>query len=151
MQFLDSYFPLVVCVSGQSFDAGEVRQMADGFESYFARAERYAVLFVPGAHASMPGPQERKLISTWADHPRTLELSRRFCVGTAVLVENALVRAALTALMAFRDSASKVESVATVDKGIEYCLGRIREAGLELAKPPDLIRYDMSRLVEKAR
>jgi hypothetical protein len=151
MRFLDSCFPLLVCVSGVRFDATEVRDLADGFETYFERAERYALLFVPGAGAELPGAQERKLISTWADHPRTLELSRRFCVGTAVLVENVLARAALTALMAFRDGASKAESVATIDKGLDYCLGRIKDAGLQLAKPADLVRYELSRLVPQAR
>jgi hypothetical protein len=151
MRFLDGFFPLVVCVVGQRLDAKEVREMSDGFESYFERGERYAVLIVPGAETAMPGAAERKLITTWADHPRTMEMSRRLCVGTVVLVENILVRAALTALMAFRDHASRVESVATIDKGIEYCLGRIKEAGLQLDKPPDLVRYELSRLVEQAR
>ena len=151
MQFLDGYFPLVVCISGQRFDLEEIRAMSTGFESYFERGERYAVLIVPGADLAMPGAQERKLITSWADHPRTLEASRRLCVGTAVLVENVLVRAALTALMAFRDHASRVESVATIERGIEWCLGRMREAGLEIGKPPDLIRYELNRLVEKAR
>lgn len=148
---MDGYFPLVVLVSGQRFDAEEVRIMSSGFESYFERGERYAVLIVPGADAVMPGAHERKLITTWADHPRTLEASRRLCVGTAVLVENVLVRAALTALMAFRDHASRVESVPTVERGVDWCLGRLRDAGLDLGKPPDLIRYELNRVVEKAR
>ena len=151
MRFLVSCFPLIVCISGQRFDTKEVREMADGFESYFDRGERYAVLFVPSLGSELPGPQERKLISAWADHPRTLELSRRFCVGTAVLVENVLVRAALAALMAFRGSASKVESVPTVDKGLEYCIRRIKDAGLQLNKPPDLVRFELRRLVDQAR
>jgi hypothetical protein len=41
MRFLDGCFPLLVCVSGVRFDAREMRDLADGFESYFGRAERY--------------------------------------------------------------------------------------------------------------
>lgn len=151
MQFLDGFFPLVICVTGQRFDADEVRKMADGFEAYFQRGQRYVVLIVPGAGVSMPGAEERKLIQTWADHPRTMEMSRRLCIGTVVLVENVLVRAALTTLMAFRDHASKVESVATLEKGIDFCLARIKEVGLGLDKPADLVRYELSRLVEQMR
>ena len=151
MRFLDGFFPVLVCISGQRFDAKEVREMSDGFESYFVRGQRYAVLFVPGTGLSMPGAEERKLISAWADHPRTLELSRRLCVGTAVVVENVLVRAALTTLMAFRDHASKVESVATIERGIDYCVGRLRDAGIPLDKPAELVRYELTRLIEQAR
>lgn len=151
MQFLDSFLPVLVCISGQRFDAKELREMSEGFEAHFERGQRYAVLIVPGKGLSMPGAEERKLIQAWADHPRTLEMSKRLCVGTAVLVENVLVRAALTTLMAFRDHASRVESVASIERGIEYCVARLRDAGIPLEKPADLVRYELTRLIEQAR
>ena len=124
--------------------------MTAGFDHYFERGERYAVLFIPARGARVPGPRERELIAAWANHPRVLDFAKRLCVGTAVVIENLLLRAALSAIIAVRKSTSNVEPVPTPAKGLDYCLRCIKAEGLPLSKPPDLLRYELLQQVEAA-
>jgi hypothetical protein len=147
VRFIDDCFPLIVTISAPVFDAAEVRAMADGFEPYFARGEQYAVLSAQSRNAPVPGARERKMIAEWANHPRTLDFSRRLCVGSAVVVGNPLTRATLSIIMSIWKPASPFQPVSTVEKGLDYCLGRIHAEGLKVSKPIELIRYEILREV----
>jgi hypothetical protein len=114
VRFFDGSFPLVVTVTDKNFDASEVRLMAEGFERYFERGERYAVLAVAPRNVPAPGPLERTLIGEWANHPRVRDFSRRLCVGTATVLGSPLTRVAFSVIMAFGKPPSPVEAVATV-------------------------------------
>jgi hypothetical protein len=146
--FIDDAFPLIITVSGPVFDADEVRAMADGFERYFARGERYAVLSASPRSAATPGQRERKLIADWAGHPRIRDFSKRLCVGTATVAQNPITRAALTVIMALWKQAAPVEIVPGVAAGLDYCLRRLREENVAMSKPFDLVRYEMLRRLE---
>ena len=148
MLFIDDAFPLIITVSGPVFDADEVRALADGFERYFARGERYAVLSASPRNAAAPAQRERKLIADWAGHPRVRDFSKRLCVGSATVAQNAITRAALTVIMALWKPAAPFEIVSGVAPGLDYCLRRIREENLSMSKPSDLVRYEMLRRLE---
>jgi hypothetical protein len=142
VRFFVDNFPLIVSVSGANFDVSEVRAMIDGYEPYLAGTKRYAVLVVPTPGAPAPGHAERKLIGEWTSHPRVREAIKRLCVGNATVVPNVVTRAALTVLWALGKPPCPSEAVPTVALGLDFCLGRMREEGLEFAKPPDLVRYE---------
>ena len=140
LRFIDDAFPLIITVSAPVFDADEVRAMADGFERYFGRGERYAVLLTSPRNAPAPGPRERKLIIDWANHPRVRDYSKRLCIGSATVLPNALARAAMTVIMAVWKPPLPVELVPTAEQGLDYCLKRIREEHLPMAETVDFVR-----------
>lgn len=150
MLFFPEFFPLVVVVSGPRIDAVELRSMGDGFETVFARQSRYAVLFVPSPGMALPGPQERQDLSTWANHPRVVDYTKRFCVGTAVVVHNPLFRVALSAITAFRPIHARVAPVPSVESGIEHCLGCLDSEHVPLGRPAGLLQYEVLQRVNAA-
>ena len=150
LRFVDDAFPLIIAISDPVYGAEEVRAMAEGFERYFLRGERYAVLSVSPRNAPMPGQRERELIAKWANHPRVRDFSKRLCVGSATVAANPLARATLTVILAVFKPAAPHEVVSTPEKGLDYCLKRIQEEGLPLTKPLDLMRYEMRALLADA-
>lgn len=150
MRFIDDCFPLLITIAAPNFDAAEVKSMADGFERYFARGERYAVLTASPRNAPAPGQRERRMIAEWANHPRVRDYSKRLCVGSATVTPNPLARAALSVIMAFWKPPTPLEIAPTVEKGLDYCLRRIQEERLPMSKPNELVRYEMLRLLKDA-
>lgn len=147
MRFFVEGLPLIVTVSGPVWDAAEVRALTDGFEPYFQRSERYSVLSVPTPKAPAPGHAERKLLGAWTSHPRVREAIKRLCVGSATVVPSTLERAALSVIWALGKPPCPSEAVATLERGLDFCLERMREEGLRLPKPADLVRYETLRTV----
>ncbi|HEY3495747.1 MAG TPA: hypothetical protein VGK73_13710 [Polyangiaceae bacterium] len=149
MRFLVDGFPLIVTVSAPIWDAAEVRALVDGFEPYFQGNQRYAVLSVSSPNAPAPGHAERKLIGAWTGHPRVRDAIKRLCVGAATVVPSALERAALQIIWALGKPPCPSEAVPTIERGLDYCLARIRDEGLPMPKPPDLVRYETLRTLSK--
>jgi hypothetical protein len=150
VRFIDECFPLIITISAPNFDANEVKSMADGFERYFARGERYAVLSATPRNAPAPDQRERRMIAEWANHPRVRDYSKRLCVGSATVTPNPLARAALSVIMAFWKPPAPFEISPTLEKGLDYCLRRIQEERLSMSKPQDLVRYEMLKLLHDA-
>ena len=122
--------------------------MADGFERYFARGERYAVLSTSPRNAKVPAHAERKMIGEWANHPRVRDFSKRLCIGSAAVVHNALSRAALSIITAIWKPPLPLEIVPTFERGLDYCLQRIREERLPVPRSLDLVRNEMLALLK---
>jgi hypothetical protein len=150
LRFIDDAFPLLVTISAPVFDEAEVRSMADGFEAYFARGERYAVITANSRGATVPGPMERRAIADWANHPRVRDFSKRLCVGAATIVDGTMARATLSVIMAIWKPGMPLEVVSGPERALDYCLQRLREEGMALRKPQDLIRYEMLALLKNA-
>jgi hypothetical protein len=150
LRFIDDAFPLLVAVSAPVFDEAEVRSMADGFERYFARGERYALINASSRGAPVPAPKERRAIADWANHPRVRDFSKRLCVGAATIVESTMARATLSVIMAIWKPAMPHEVSPGLEPALDYCLQRLREERMTLSKPPDLIRYEMLALLKNA-
>jgi hypothetical protein len=148
VHFIDDAFPLIVTISAANFDEAEVRSMANGFERYFGRGERYTVLTVPGRGSTVPGQRERTLIAAWADQPRVRDFSRRLCVGSATVVMSPLARAAFSVITTIWRPPSPVEVVPSVERGLDYCLSRIHGERLKTTRPPEVVRGEVLRLIE---
>jgi hypothetical protein len=148
--FIEDCFPLLVTVSAPTFDETELRSMTEGFERCFARGEKYALVSVRPSNVAMPGPNERRRIAAWANHPRVQESMRRLCVGTAVVVQSPLLRAGLSVFTAIFNPAVRIEPVASSQKGIDYCITQLLKQGVRLQKPGDLVRFEAVRAIEAA-
>jgi hypothetical protein len=148
LRFIDDCFPLIATISASQFDEAEIRSMADGFERYFARGERYALISVSPRNAPAPGPQERRRIAEWANHPRVRDFSKRLCVGSATVITNPVARAALTVITALWKPASPLQACPSISSGLDYCLRRIQEERLVLPAPADLVRYQLQKVLE---
>jgi hypothetical protein len=109
VQFIDEAFPLIVRITAPTFDDAEVQSMANGFERYFGRGERYAVLTVLARGSAVPGQRERAMIAKWADQPRVRDFSKRLCVGSAAVVSSVLARAAFSVITAIWRPPTPVE------------------------------------------
>lgn len=149
MRFLVEGFPLIVTVSAPVWDAAEVRALIDGFEPYLQGRERYSVLSVATPHAPAPGHAERKSITAWTSHPRVRDAIKRLCVGAATVVPSPLERAALSIIWALGKPPCPSSAVSSIERGLDFCFERMRDEGLALPKPADLIRYETARTLRE--
>jgi len=131
LPIFDDTFPLLVAVGPQRFDVESVREMAASYEPYFERNQRYVVLNVTPRGAAVPDANGRKLVIDWVNSPRVKDCSARLCLGTATVVEGALSRGALTAMLWFWTPPSPLKPVATINEGLDYCFDRLRSEHLQ--------------------
>ena len=143
VRFVDDAFPLLISVSAPVFNDAEVRSMIEGFERYFQRGERYAVLSVNTRGAPPPAQQQRRMIADWANQARVKALTKKLCIGTATVAENAIMRASLSIVMAFWKAPSPLKVVPSFEAGLDYCLKRIEEQRLALPRSPEVVRREM--------
>ncbi len=140
MLFIEDAFPLLVIVGARRFDEAETRSMADGFQRYFVRGQRYAVLSASPRDAELPGATARKMVTDWLRRDDVQKSTRALCVGAASVNENAVTRGALTALMWVWTPPMPVRPVRSIDEGLDYCLSRLEAAALALPRPADEVR-----------
>jgi hypothetical protein len=148
VRFFDACFPLIVTVSSPVFDDAELRAVAEGFDRYFKRGERYALIWSAPRGAPPPGQQHRRGIADWANRPLVRDATRRLCVGTATVTQSQLMRASLSIVMAFWKPASPFKIVSSLETGLDYCLRRILDERLPMAKSPELAKREMLELLK---
>lgn len=124
--------------------------MIDGFDRYFARGERYALVWAPAKSLALPGLRERQRIGEWIRHPRVADFTKRLCVGTAAVVPNAIARGSLSAVLLIGKPPVPLRPVASVADGLDFALERLHAAGLRLPKPADLLRFELLRELKEA-
>jgi hypothetical protein len=147
IRFVEDYWPLLLSVGPRVWDERTVADMAAGYERYFERGERYALISGSPRESSI-GARERKLITDWTNLPRVRERSGALCVGSATIVRNALSRGALTAILWIWKPASPHLAAATSDEAIDYCLGQLSSAGVRLNGAPESIRRGAQRVLD---
>lgn len=145
MKFLDAGFPLLVCVSPAKFSDQEMQVIKDGFERYFARGEKYAMLWTLAKGHQNPGWSERKRVGEWVGHPRVMDFSKRLCVCAAAVVPSAIERGALAGIMLFGRPPIPFRAFPTAEQGLDFCLDGLVNAGVPLPKPVDMLRYETLR------
>jgi len=147
VRFYDAAFPLIVAVSGADFGDDEQRAMEEGFEGYFARGERYALLWTQPKQGRMPGLRERSRIGAWLAHPRVRDFTKRLCVGAAAVVPSAIMRGALSAIMVVAKPPTPFSAVTTAEEGLDFCFARLGDAGLVLPRSEALVRFEALRAI----
>ena len=143
VRFFDEHFPLIVAVAGKSIDATEMQEMSAGYEKYFVRGERYTVLNLTPPDFQLPDAVGRNLVAQWVHHPRVRDFTKRLCIGAVAVQRSILYRVAFNVVMAFDKPVTEMKCLATLEAGLDYCLGRIKTEKLAMAKPLDLVRYEV--------
>lgn len=141
---------MLVAVSSPRFDELEVRTLIDGFERYFGRGERYALVWAPARNLALPGLRERQQIGEWIRHPRVAAFTKQLCVGTAAVVPNAIARGSLSAILFIGKPPVPLRPVATVADGVDFALERLAASNVRLPKPADLLRFEVLRELKAA-
>lgn len=136
MRLLSECFPLLIGIGPMRYDAEAVARMAEAFDPFHQRGERYAFISIQPQGSVAPGPSERKLIMDWVGSPSVRIHAAQLCVGSAAVVDSALMRGALTALLWIWKPPFPVEPVATPVRGIDYCLDRLAACGVSLPDDP---------------
>lgn len=140
MRLLADTFPLLVGIGPKRYDEAAVREMAAAFEPHFQAGKRYAFVSVQPQGTATPGAHERKLILDWADSPRVRRYAGELCVSAATVVDGAVLRGALTAILWFWRPPFPMKAVATPQLGLDYCLEQLLQAGVELPVSRDALR-----------
>lgn len=148
VRFIDTAFPLIVTVASPKFDDAELRAVAEGFDRYFKRGERYALIWSAPRGAPPPSQQHRRGIADWANQPRVRDATKRLCVGTATVTQSQLMRASLSIIMAFWKPASPFKIVPSLESGLDYCLRRISDERLTMVTSPDRAKREMLELLK---
>jgi hypothetical protein len=150
MRVLGDCFPLLLGVAPLRYDAASVRQMSEAFEGYFRRGERYALVSVQPQGSAPPSPTERKALMEWLGSPRVRQYSGQLCIASAAVMENALMRGALTAVLWFWKPPFPLEVVKTPERGIDYCIEQLERQGARLPASPGALASRASRVLASA-
>jgi hypothetical protein len=150
MRLLAECFPLLIGIAPERYDAAAVQRMHEAFEPFYRRGQRYALLSIQPRGSVAPGAKERKMLIDWVGSPRVQEYASRLCVGAAAVVDGALMRGALTAVLWVWKPPFPLHAAATVSDGIDHCVERLVAAGVPL--PADLreLQARGERLLEAA-
>ncbi|WP_236518668.1 hypothetical protein [Sandaracinus amylolyticus] len=131
-RLIDDVFPVLVSVAPMRYDDRTVDRMAELFERYFQRGQRYAVVSVTPKDAEGPDARQRKRIADWASSPRVRDKSRELCVGSATLVKDAIARGALTAILWVWKPANPHHVTTSVDDALDWCLAKLVAEKIEM-------------------
>jgi len=132
MQVLGGCFPLLIGVAPMRYDAASVRQLAESFEVYFERGLPYAFMSVQPQGSTPPGASERKLLMQWLVSARVRQHSGQLCVGAAAVVDDTVMRGALTALLWFWKPPFQLQVVKTPEQGIDHCIHALERHRVKL-------------------
>jgi hypothetical protein len=149
VQFNDSLWPLLITMGPQSWTERNVAEMAEGFDRYFSRGERYALISA-SPRDSVMAAKERKLVTDWSNTPRVRDRSRELCVGSATIARSALARGALTAIMWIWKPAAPHLAVANTDEAVDYALAQLAAAGIALELSPTVMRREAKKFIDVA-
>ena len=133
IRFIEDGFPLVLSLGPRVWRDDTIDEMAAGYERYFARGERYALISA-SPRDSVFGAKHRKQVADWSNSSRVRQKSAELCVGSATLARDALSRGALTAVLWLFKPASPHEVVATPEEGVDWCIAKLRAAGVALPR-----------------
>jgi len=140
VHFFEGAWPLLVLVGPQRMASAEVDEMLKGFDRYFERGERYALLTVMPRGIQLPGARERKQMVDWASSATVRDFTAKLCVGAATLVTNPLMQGALTAILWLWKPPSPHAAVRSVSDGLDFCLERLAAERIPMAESPSVMR-----------
>lgn len=124
----DESWPFVVSVMPAVPDEAFFERYFKRQAAMFERKERWVHLVDTRAVVKLPDPKVRNVITRYTDE--LTPLSRRYNVGTAVVISHALVRGIMTALHWVSPPRHPFSVVATPGDAIEYLAQCCARAGM---------------------
>ncbi len=125
-EFLDETFPVLVYTAPVPIDDAAINRINAWCEDIWSREERYTLVTYRSPDAPSATAAERRRLAEWANRPAVRRGSRRWCAGSATVVDSPLHRGTLTALLWIWKPPNPHQVVATADEGVEYCLAQLR-------------------------
>ncbi|MBK7776482.1 MAG: hypothetical protein IPI43_20485 [Sandaracinaceae bacterium] len=134
-----SQYPLVaVSIPSQRVTDDEILRFIAGQRELLGRRTKHLVLCDARTGHVLPATQ-RKLFGDWLKESQ--DGTRRYTAGMAVVVDNALIRGALTAVLWVVEPACPTKIVATVDDAITF----LTECGERAGLPDVRAKLDAAR------
>jgi hypothetical protein len=125
-------WPLVVLRCPARIDETSLAPLIDHFEACHAHRRRFALVVDATATQSMPSAKWRRGLTDWANDPRVLAETRRYSVGTSLLIASPLARGVYTALLWLWKPPTPHYVTATMSAGVEWCCQRLTHASVPL-------------------
>jgi hypothetical protein len=125
-----SLFPLVIQRFGSDVHDDDLEYMIRQFEVMLCGGRRYALLVYCGVNANVMTARQRRRVSEW--YRACAEQVRRINVATAVVIESALARGAMTAFNWLVEPVAQQRNVATLREGFEYCIKSLEAHNIEV-------------------
>jgi hypothetical protein len=145
MEFVDTHFPVIVCITEGALDRTEFDQLASGFERYFQQCRTYSVLNVTHLNAAPPEALARVRLAEWANQARVQQFSKQFCAGSATVVARSWERHALTAIQWLWTPVSPHLAADSVAQGVEYCVACLVARRVHLPSSAATLVADLKR------
>ncbi|MCA9537138.1 MAG: hypothetical protein KC593_25825 [Myxococcales bacterium] len=123
-----THYPLVVVtIPSQRVDDADVRAFIQGQRDMLARRSPHLLLCDARSGHVMPATQ-RKLFGDWLKEAE--QATRKYTAGMAIVVDNGLIRGALTAVLWVVEPACPTKAVGTLDEGIAWLAECGERAGM---------------------
>ncbi len=136
-EFDVQHFPLVLVRSPAVIDEDGIRDMFARFDELYRAKKRYAAVIDSTRTRELPTPKLRKVLTDLTE--ASTADARRWCVGTAMVVNSSIVRGLLTAVAWVVQSPTPTVHVATPREAVNWCRARLETAGIGLS--PETQRY----------
>ncbi len=125
-------FPIILIRIPADPDERTLEAFFASYEAVIARGQRFITISDATAVSSRPSPVVRKRIADWTSkiEPKMVALS----VGDARVVQNALIRGAMTAIGWLHQHPIEQKWFTTLDEAVAWSLEKLDHAGV--AVPP---------------
>ena len=119
VEFSLAFWPVVLMTLNGSLSADDVDEMSKGFDEAFGRKSTHVnIIDARGVHDRPDALVRKKMAELVA---RTGEESKRWSLGTVIVVDNALLRSAITAIHWIAPASVPVVAAATLEEAVEQC------------------------------
>lgn len=123
-----THYPLVVVTTPkQRTSDEEVLKFIEGQRGLLARRTKHLALCDARSGHAMPATQ-RKIFGDWLRE--SADASRRYTMGMAIVVDNALIRGALTAVLWVVEPTCPTKAVSTLEDGFAFLTECGERAGM---------------------
>ncbi len=119
VEFTLAYWPVALATLHGSLGAEEVEQMAKGFDEAFGRKSTHVNIIDARGVRERPDALVRQKMADFV--ARTRDESKRWSLGTVIVVNNALLRSAITAIHWIAPASIPVVAAATLEEAVEQC------------------------------
>ncbi len=142
LTFDTNHWPLVLMTLGESLSDDSVGQIAAFFHTVHVRKELFALLVDTTRIKEVPSATWRRDLTDWTGKQDVQENSKKYNLGTAVVLSSAFARGAFVAIGWLWKPASPVRGFATAAEAVDWCSDQLVRGGV--ARSPNLFALQRS-------
>ncbi len=125
-----TYWPVLVCTLSQDISIGDVDAIEAVTLEAFAKREKHVLIFDGRRVQTRPDALVRQKMAKFTNDTR--DESKLWTLGTAIVVESALLRSVITAVHWVSPPSVPVEAVSTFDAAIDRARAWLQPAMLSI-------------------